>query len=318
MRTLTGKRALVTGATGMMGSHLVRRLLREGAEVIIFSRPGSDTIRINDVLDACKIINGDLSDARSIADAVGASKPEYLFHFASTYFNPPTLKNDTHYMVNVLGTQALLESIRAFPEARFVFAGSGSACDGGDGVKETDPLNPSTLFGATKACASITGQTYARLYDVSFVELRFFMPFGPWERPGRLLPYTILKALAGEDVDIGNGFQERDFVYIDDAIEATIRGAIADVTPGTVINIGGGKGHTVARAAQTVLDLMGNPVALKIGARETRADEIWKYSADISTAKSVLEWTPSTPFREGLLRTIGWYVDNQKLARTLP
>ena len=318
MHTLTGKRALVTGATGMMGSHLVRRLLRDGAEVLVFARPGSNTIRLNDVIDACKIVNGDLSDPISIAEAVGAAKPDFLFHFASTFFNPPTLSNQTHYAVNVLGTQALLESVRAFPDTRFVFAGSGSACAGGDGVKETDPPNPSTVFGATKACASVTGQSYARIFGLSFVEVRFFMPFGPWERPGRLLPYTILKALAGEDVDIGDGLQERDFVFIDDAIEATIRAAIADVAPGTVINIGGGKGRSIAHAAQMVLDLMGNPVALKIGARQTRADEIWKYSADISTAKSVLGWTSSTPFRDALRRTIEWYTDNQELARTLP
>ncbi len=318
MNTLSGKRVFVTGATGMIGAHLVSRIVDEGAEVFILVRPNSNTIRINHLKDRISFIEGDLMKPVSIINAIEAVKPDIVFHFASTFFNPPTLSNDIHFKVNVLGTQTLLEALRVFPKVRIVFAGSGSACAGDDGMKETDPLNPSTLFGATKACGTITGQTYAKLYGTSFVELRFFMPFGPWERPGRLIPYTILKALSGVDVDIGNGDQERDFIYIEDAIEATIRAGITEISPGTIINIGSGLGHPVAHVAQLILDLMGNPVDLKIGARETRADEIWKYSADISNAETVLNWIPTTPLKEALMKTIEWYKINVDVASSLP
>ena len=96
-----------------------------------------------------------------------------------------------------MGTLHLLEALKGRPGVRFVFAGSAAAYAGGSQLVEEAPMAPSTIFGASKAACTILGRTYASLYNVEFVELRLFSAFGPWERPGRLVPYVILQALAG-------------------------------------------------------------------------------------------------------------------------
>ncbi len=315
---LAGARVLVTGGTGMIGASLVRRLVADGGRPVVVARRSSDRARLAGIAERIDFAEGDLADPGSIAAVVGKMRPDVLFHFASTFFNPPTLSNGTHFSVNVLGTQALLDSLRDRPEVRFVFAGSASVYAGGNALAETAPLEPASMFGATKAAGSVAGQAYARVYGIGFVELRLFTPFGPWERPGRLIPHTILRALAGEDVDIGDGRQERDFVFIDDVIEAALSAATAPLSPGTVLNIGSGEGRPIASVAGRVLSLMDDPVSLRIGARESRKDEIWRTSADISAARRLLNWSPRVAFDEGLRRTIGWFRTNRALAGSLP
>lgn len=314
---LVGARILVTGGTGMIGANLVRRLVADGCRPTILSRRPTANNRLADLVDLTDLVEGDLAAPRSIAAVLARVRPDVVFHFASTFFNPPTLSNETHFMVNIMGTQALLDGLRDRPDVRFIFAGSASVYAAGDALSETVPLEPRTMFGATKAACSIAGQTYARVYGLGFVELRLFTPFGPWERPGRLIPHTILRALRGEDVDISDGRQERDFIFIDDVVDAALLAAVRPLSNGTVLNIGSGNGRPVSEVASNVLKLMGGPVSLRIGALESREDEIWHTSAEISEAHRHLNWSPRVGFEEGLRRTIEWYRANDVLAEKL-
>ena len=178
-------------------------------------------------------------------------------------------------------------------------------------------MEPPSVFGASKAAGTVLGQTYARVYGTEFVELRIFSSFGPWERPGRLVPYVILRALAGEPVEIGDGSQQRDFVYVSDTVDALVEAAIRPLEPGLVINLASGIGSPIRAVAEQILEAMDNPVPLRAKTCPTRPDEIWEISGNSSAAKRHLGWQPRIGLDEGLRRSIEWFKENRDIAQRL-
>jgi UDP-glucose 4-epimerase len=316
--TLAGKRVLVTGATGMIGANLMHHLVGLGNRPWAFARAGSDMMRLEPIRDDIAIVAGDLCDGASVAAAIRGIDPEVVFHLASSYFNPPTLSAAQHFDTNVMGTLHLLEALRDRKGVRVVFAGSAAIYRGGSRLSETDAMEPMSVFGASKAAGTILGRTYARLYGVEFIELRIFSSFGPWERARRLIPYVILRALAGEPVEIGDGAQQRDFVYVSDTLAALVEAAVRPLEAGLVINISSGVGSPIRAVAERILDAMGNPVPLHVKSRETRPDEIWEISGDATMAGRHLDWSARTGLDEGLRRSIAWFTENRELALRLP
>lgn len=314
---LTGP-ILVTGATGIVGANLVHRLVADGLRPHLSVRQESDRIRLHPVADAVTFELCDLADRAQVDALVQRVQPAIVFHLASTFFNPPTLSAETHFQVNLLGTLHLFEALRAHPKTRVVLSGSAGAYDSGAQLREDAPLRPGSLFGCSKAAAAILAQTYARLYGLDVVELRLFTPYGPWERQRRLIPSVILSALAGQEVRIGDGRQQRDFTYMEDVVTALLLAATRPVVPGSAFNICSGTPHQMVDVVSMILELMGNPVPLHVGVFPPRPDEIWEISGDNRAAATHLGWQPVVSFREGLQRTIDWFQTNQALALKLP
>jgi len=313
---LSGKRILVTGASGMIGAHLVHRLVRLGNKPFVLLRGGNE-IRLQPVMSQVTRITGDLSDPDSVARAVHVASPEIVYHLASTYFNPPTLPAHTHIAVNLVGTQTIFESLKEKPDVKIIYAGSAAVYQQGSGIRETTPLLPASIYGASKAACTVFAQAYARRYGMSICELRFFTPFGPWERPGRLIPYVILNILSEKEIEIRPGEQQRDFLYVDDAVEALVLAGIKSLSPGLVLNICSGTGRSIRSVAETIIEIMGRPATLRVGARPARPDEMWEISGDYAAARSMLGWSPRTDFHDGLRRTIAWCVENTRVAQQL-
>lgn len=312
-----GQRVLVTGAAGMIGANLVRRLLAEGNRVSVMVRPESGRARLQEIEDRLDQLPGDMTDEAAVRSIVRSAQPQIVFHLASTIWARTPATAARHLDVNVSGTLRLLEALREFPEARFVFTGSSAAYGPGSGLRETDPLRPNTIYGATKASASVLVQTYARVHGLRTVELRLFMPYGPWEYPSRLIPHAILSALAKRDVLMTKGDQQRDLVYMDDVVDALLLAATRPVTPGSVFNIGSGAGIPVRKIVEQVLELMGNPVRALLGMVPMRPDEMMESSAEITAAREQLGWQPRVPLMEGLRRSIDWFTAHASLADQL-
>ncbi|MDX1429227.1 MAG: GDP-mannose 4,6-dehydratase, partial [Rhodothermales bacterium] len=231
--------------------------------------------------------------------------------------NPPTLTAETHFRVNSLGLQALLDALKEQPQTRVVSIGSAAVYGSGRRLTESSPLEPSNIYGASKAAGTIVGCAYAKVYGIGFVELRLFSAFGPWERARRLIPYSILCALAGTAIRLSDGAQQRDFLYVDDVVDALISAARTSLPPGTVLNVCSGVGRPVEEIVDTVLEVMGKSVPILKGERTTRSDEIWEMSGDSSAAEAVLGWTPKTDFREGLRKTAEWFESNRDIVEDL-
>lgn len=306
---------LITGGAGMVGANLAARLVADGAHVFVLVRPTTDTIRLRAIEHQLEYLVADLTDASAMREAVRRAKPEVVFHLASTLWARSS--RDTaavHVQTNVMGTLHLLEALREAPNARLVFTGSSAAYGGGSRLHEDRVLLPGTIYGAAKASASLLMRAYARAGGVQTVELRLFMPYGPWEDPVRLIPHTVLCALAGRDVAMTRGEQQRDLVYIDDVVDALLLAAIRPVPPGSVFNIGSGIGVSVRCVVERILHLMGNPVVPRIGAMPTRPDEIMELSADIMAARDGLGWEPRVSLDEGLRACIQWFTEHPGFA----
>jgi nucleoside-diphosphate-sugar epimerase len=311
------QRVLITGGTGMLGANLARQLVADGFHVSVFARPQSKHARLQAIEDALVFERGDLTDANTVRAAVDRARPDIVYHLASTAFNAQSTTAEDHFRVNVLGTLYLLEALKDSPDSVLVYTGTGAVYQARAQSGEQEPLQPATVLGASKAAAATLLQTYARLHGLHTVELRLFMPYGPWEHPRRLIPQTILAALDGRDLPMSQGEQQRDLVFVDDVVAALRRAGTARLAPGTVINIGSGVGVPIKDVVALVFALTGTKARPLLGALPTRKDEIMVMSADIRKARAELSWEPRTTLEQGLRKTINWVRANRGLLHEL-
>lgn len=315
---MRGRRVLVTGATGMIGASLVRRMVAVGDSVFALSRPGANRVRLETLHGQIEIVEVDYCDAAALAAVVKQADPEVAFHLASTPFNPPDIPATQHFAVNVTATVALLEAMRGLGgDRRVICAGSCAAYGEGRSIAEEAPAMPRTVLGAAKQAARVALETYARQFGLRTICLCLFTPFGPWEAPGRLIPHIIRSARAGRDIPLTEGRQERDFLAVDDAVEAFMRAMSADVAGGTTINICSGTPVAVRDLARKLLELLGNESRLELGALPTRPDEIQVISGHNGRAAELLGWSPTLSLEAGLRRSIEWIDANPEVLARL-
>ena len=309
-------RVLITGGSGMIGANLARRLVQNGAQVTIIARGSTAPVRLFDE-PTIRIETANCTDADSVRDIFARCEPDTVFHLASSSFNPPTISPREHVDSNVIGALSVLDAARQHPVGRVVLTGSAAEYGGGNALSELAPRRPATIYGASKYCASVLAETFARVHGVPTVNLCLFTPYGPWERPTRLIPYTILAALDNAAIHITSGQQQRDFVYIDDVVDALLLAATAPIAVGETVNIASGRGTPVLETVKTILELMQSTAKIEAGAAEVRADEIQLMSGDNAKAQALLGWSPKFDLRSGLERTIAWFTHNTALALTL-
>jgi nucleoside-diphosphate-sugar epimerase len=298
-------RVLLTGASGMVGANLVRRLA-QNHEVTVLVRTSGVPARLAGIASDLRLLRADLLDGDAVGVRVAEARPEIVFHLASTPFNPPPTAKQ-HFDTNVQGTINLMAALGRVGVRRVIVTGTAAQYGDGDNLKESDAARPSTLLGISKQCAAEIVHGYGRMAGFETVEPRLFTPYGPWDRPGRLIPHTIRAAHRGEEVKLGCGRQERDWTHIDDVVVALIRSMAAPLPDAARINICSGKGVAVREVAAQILALLGDPVPLRLGVFPTRPDEIWKISGDNTRAKEWLGWSPTIELNQGLQSTIEWY-----------
>jgi UDP-glucose 4-epimerase len=310
------KTFLLTGGAGHLGSLLARRLSAQGHRVFSLVRQGGHALRLEDLGESIIRIEADVADAASLNAAVAAARPDVVFHLSSSVFNPPPTL-DTHMATNVGGAANLIRALEPFPAARIVYASTAAIYGNANRAAEDEAPAPATWLGASKAAASLLFATHARMTGRGVTEFRIYTPFGPWERNTRLIPQIILSALDGKPIRTTEGRQTRDYLYADDLIDLMLLAAEHPREGWRAYNAGAGEGVPVRTIVATVLELMGNPVEALYGAIPTRPDEIMEMSADISRATAEFGWRPTTPFMEGLTRTVRWFTTNADLARRL-
>ena len=284
--SLSGVRVLVTGGTGFLGTHTVRRLAREGAEVFAPGRTDAD-----------------ITDRDQLRAAVAHARPELVIHLAA--YGARSAERDAALLqaVNVTGTSNLLSAVPA--SVRFVMAGTCAEYGDVHGpAVETMPCQPTTAYARAKHEAVLLATGDAERSGRPVVVLRPYGPFGPGDDPNRVLPAAIAGLIEGRDVAVTAGTQVRDFSYVDDHVEAIVRAAtVADLQPGAIFNIGTGIGVTVREALTRIQEIIGGPGRLQFGARAMRADDIQEMVPDVSAARNGLGFEVRTTFDEGVRRT---------------
>jgi nucleoside-diphosphate-sugar epimerase len=305
-----GRRVLVTGATGFVGSHVVRRLLAGGAEVVAMSSSVSATVppRLADVIDDVQIVDANVSDVSSLAHAVEVSRPELVVHLAAfTHVGRSFYRVDENIQTNIQGTVNLLQALDGAFE-RLVYVGSGDVYgDGQIPFREDQPVAPVSPYAVSKYAAERFCRMYHQAHGWPIVCLRPFNTFGPWQSVDRVVPELIVAGLKGERLPMTEGSQTREFTYVADVADAVVLALTRPGVAGEVLNIGRGEEVSMRTLALTIVELLGSGLQPDFGALPPRPNEIPRMVSDSSRARTMLGWEAAYTLEDALDRTVAWY-----------
>lgn len=306
-------RCLVTGATGFIGSQLVRLLLQKGNEVSILIRPNSDHWRIEDILSAVKVIRGDIAAVKQVSDEIQSFEPRVVFHLAWHGGNSYKYQNDpSQIFKNLYGSLELVQIAKEAGSQRWV--GLGTSVEYGKyetPITESVRPMPNTLYGISKYCTCLSAQKLSQLCGIDFVWLRPFWIYGPYDDPLRMLPSVILALLRGEKPALTLGEQRWDYLYVEDAVEAIWRVAITPEAQG-IFNLGSGEAHSIRSIAERIRDSIDPSLPLGFGELPYRPNQIMHLQADVYRLKQATGWSPQVSLDEGLRRTVKWFEANRR------
>ena len=305
--------ALVTGAAGFIGSHLVDELLDRGYRV-----RGLDTLqsgaRTN--LDSAwkresfEFVEGDIRDEELVARAV--TDVDAVFHLAADISVQGSIETPSRTTgINCGGTATMLEAARDGGVREFVLASSAAVYGSTHSlpVHEDDSLDPESPYGLSKRYGEQLASQVDERSGMDCVSMRFFNVFGPRQDPGgeyaAVIPAFIDRLLDGQPpVIYGDGEQSRDFVYVEDVVEGLIAAADSR-TDYPVLNLGCGRRITINELANRLIDIVGTAVEPEYG--PAREGEVRHSEADISRARSELDFEPVVSFENGLERTVAYF-----------
>jgi len=301
-----GRRLLVTGGAGAIGTHLIHALLAAGCRIDATVRPGGRAWRLAGLGEALTLHAVDVGDADALERVFARVRPEFVFHLAVPRGHDAAAR-DEMLRVNVLGAHALLGCTHRHAVERLVVAGSSlEYAPAHTALKETDPIAPLTWHGATKAAAAVLYRQAAAERGVPVSLLRLFHVYGPWESAHRLAPTAIRAALSGDAMPMTVGDIRRDWVYVDDVCEALLLAAHR-AAPGDVFNIGSGKETSNQELVACVASVLGRPIRLTPDELPPRATDAEHRFADRSLAQRQLGWAPRHSLAEGLRQTAAWH-----------
>jgi UDP-glucuronate 4-epimerase len=307
-------RALVTGAAGFIGSHLCDALLAAGHEVVgidCFSDYYSRRLKEQNLFNAREHSTFAFKELDLVEDDLLAavSDAELVFHLADRSGIRSTRRNQFDHYVrdNLIATQRLLEVVGTAHIRRFVYAGSSSIYGAAERLptKESNLPSPLSVYGLTKLAAENMVHLYGHNHGLPAVTLRYFNVYGPRQRPDMAIARFIQGLAGGTPAEIfGDGEQTRDFTFVDDVVDATLRAAAASVS-GKILNVGGGSRATV-NAVLRLLEEISGSTALR--AYLPAAPEDHRHGgASINLARQFLAWEPRVSLRDGLARQWSWF-----------
>ena len=299
---------LLTGATGFIGRHVARALLAKGVDVHAVSRTAGG----DQVVPGARWWQADLRETPSVRAVVAAVRPTTVVHLAGC----AAVRGQTDWAafeeslaVNLHGALALLESLldATWPLKRVVCAGGLEEYGNGPvPFVETQREQPVSAYSAVQVALSHSAQMLHRQRGLPCVILRLGLVYGPEQADTFMIPALIEACLAHRPFPMTDGVQTRDYVYVDDVVEAVVRAATADGVDGCVINVSEGVERRVADVADRIVALAGGGDILRLGALPPREGQVRRMVCDSSRARRLLGWRATTPFDTGLQATIRW------------
>lgn len=316
---------LVTGGTGFVGSHLVRRLVHEGLSVHLLVRPRNSYWRIEDVISKVTLWHGELTDIASIQRCIAGAKPTTVFHLgASTAGRRWT--NDMRVVessidVNLKGTLNLMYALHDadLPVKRIIR--TGSLLEYGSGpvpYEEGQREFPASPYTASQVATTVFLQALALSgINLPVVNLRLGWVYGPTGPSDYFIASLIMQCLERREFNMTAGVQKRDFVYVSDVVDACIKASAAEAAIGEIINIGGGKVYRLREVGEMIVSKMATTSRLNFGDLNDRIGDAGDAYCNNAKAKKLLGWSPVTSLADGLDQTIAWYAEHGDRMRQL-
>jgi UDP-glucuronate 4-epimerase len=318
-------RILVTGGAGFIGSHLVEHLLAAGHTVVIlddfndFYDPQIKQENIAGFAKDVAVHHVDLRDDASVRNLFHREKFEAIAHLAARAGVRPSIQHpQLYYDTNVTGTLHLLEAARVTGAQRFIFASSSSVY----GASKTVPFSEDqqlvqtfSPYAATKIAGEFLCSTYSHLYQLRVVALRYFTVYGARQRPDLAIHQFTRRIYTGQPIEeFGNGTTRRDYTYIDDVIQGTTAALQYEGPFFDIFNLGESETIQLKDLIAAIENALGKKA--KINQLPEQPGDMPLTCADISKARKLLGYNPTTKFSEGLPKFIDWFLQIQRTART--
>lgn len=310
------RNVLVTGAAGFIGSHLVERLITEGAQVVgidnfcDFYDPATKrrNLRTAQQSRAFQLVEADIRDADTMDAVVARTRPDAIVHIAAMAGVRPSIERPRLYAeVNLDGTVNILEAAAHHGVGRFVFASSSSVYGNNAKVpfSEDDPVDhPISPYAATKRAGELLCHSWWHLNRLPIACLRFFTVFGPRQRPDLAISRFLHLIRGGGELPVfGDGSTSRDYTYVDDIVDGVIA-AMRRIDRFRIYNLGGSSPHTLTELIDTVGQVTG--VAPRIRRLPMQAGDVERTFADVRRAAEELGYAPQVSLQEGIARQWVW------------
>lgn len=318
---LRGRRVLVTGADGFIGSHLVQRLLQEGADVralCVYTSTGT-TGWLEDLdpeeQSAVEVRLGDVRDGELVAEAVRGC--DVVLHLAALIAIPYSYQAPRSFVdVNVVGTLNVLEAVRRHGTERLVHTSTSEVYGTPEQVPitETHPLHGQSPYSASKIGADVLCEAYARSFEVPVTVLRPFNTFGPRQSARAVIPVVLQQMLAGADVlRLGSLLPRRDFTYVTDTCDGFVRAAQVPLPAGSLVQLGTGRDVSIGELVEMCRAVTGSQAVVETQDERVRpaASEVERLLSDPARARATLGWGPTVGLEEGLASTAAWLSDRR-------
>ena len=313
---------LVTGGAGFIGSHLVERLLAEGERVICldnfddFYDPEWKRRNVKEALrnPRFRLVEGDLRNEEILGKIFQEMKVDAVAHLAARAGVRPSIRNPLLYVdTNVRGTLNLLEACQKNGVRRFLFASSSSVYGNSPKVpfSEKDPVdNPISPYAATKKAGELLCHAYHHLYGLDIVCLRYFTVYGPRQRPEMAIHQFTRLIHQGQKISLfGMGNSKRDYTYIDDAVEGTMK-ALSREHGYEIYNIGESQTTSLIHLVQMIEERLGKKAL--INTLPEQPGDVECTFADIGKAEERLGYCPRMKIQDGLTRFVRWYLEENR------
>jgi NAD dependent epimerase/dehydratase len=319
-----GKHVLVTGAGGFIGSHLVERLVVEGAKVRAFVRYNSrgDAGLLHhtskEIVEQLQIVPGDIRDPDAIHDAV--EDCIVVFHLGAlisipySYLHPQEVVES-----NVMGTLNILKACSKMKVDRLIHTSTsevyGSALS--VPIDENHPLQGQSPYSASKIGADKLAESFYCAYNLPVVTVRPFNTYGPRQSARAVIPTIITQALTQTVIRIGNLETTRDFTFVNDTVDGFVKAAEVPGVEGKTMNLGTGSEIKIGALVEKILYLTGSSAHIEVDTVRLRPikSEVQRLLSDNTLAGTLLGWTPRTSLDEGLNITVKWIKNNLHLYR---
>ena len=310
-----GKRVLVTGAAGFIGSHLTEALVRAGADVRAFVRYNSRNdygwleVADESLIAEVEIFRGDLENPEAVRGAT--AECDVVLHLGALIPIPYSYRHPREFVTaNVIGTLNVLEACREAEVSRLVHTSTSEVYGTAVHVPidEEHRLQAQSPYAATKLGADKLALSYQQSFDTPVVVARPFNTFGPRQTARAIIPTIITQALTQQKIRLGSTTPTRDFLFVEDTVDGMMRCAEQSGIEGEVFNLGTGREISIGETADRIQALLG--IALTIEQSDDRRrppnSEVERLVADCSRAAAQLDWRPRIEFDEGLRQTVEW------------